>query len=232
LSGIASKLALDHFRKHGPREVANDEIELEDQGPGPEAQLTSARARQLSLQALAMLPDRYRTILIKHDLDGIKLREICEETSMPLFTVAARLRRARLRFAKAVKQLQLKRDARWAVLAAPNLLEAERSLPPLPPAVRTRLRARLRPSAVAPAFHHIRHHFDGLVDEAVIHDRALSDAEVALACPTLMDLRARDTSGRTERYSDVFAEDLGDRGKRRLISGWRPQLLARPQPRS
>src|SRR5688572_19892003 len=60
LVGIAHRLAMDHARSHGRREVATPELEQEDEGPGPEDRLASARARHLALRALAALPERHR----------------------------------------------------------------------------------------------------------------------------------------------------------------------------
>ena len=146
LTGIAHHLARDHARRHSRREVATDDIECEDDAPWPDDQLASARARQLALQALARLPERHRSVLVRHELDGISIRAIGQEWSMPFFTVAARLRRARVRFARAVKQLQLRRPGAGAVLSAEAVLEAERSVPPAP----RRLRARVRAALLAP----------------------------------------------------------------------------------
>jgi RNA polymerase sigma-70 factor, ECF subfamily len=140
LTGIAHHVALDHARKHSRREVATAEIEREDEAPWPDDQLASARARQLALQALAMLPERHRSVLVRHELDGISIRAIGEEWSMPFFTVAARLRRARLRFTRAVKQVQLRRPTAGAELSAQAVLDAERAVPPAPKRVRQRVR--------------------------------------------------------------------------------------------
>jgi hypothetical protein len=85
------------------------------------------------------------------------IREIAEMLSLPFFTAAARLRRARLRFADAVMRLQRRGDARSAVLSAEAVLEAERTVPLLPPSRRARLVLRLAegdaavPPAPAPA---------------------------------------------------------------------------------
>jgi len=145
LTGIAHHVARDHARKHSRREVATADIEHEDEAPWPDAQLASARARQLALQALAMLSEHHRSVLVRHELDGISIRAIGGEWSLPFFTVAARLRRARVRFTRAVKQLQL-RGPRVEVLSAQAVLDAERSVPPAP----QRLRARVRAALLAP----------------------------------------------------------------------------------
>ena len=123
LAGIAQNVALDHFRRHSRREVATVAIEQEDHAPGPEDQLASARARRLTLRALASLPERHRAILIRHEFDGVSMRELADDLAVPFFTVASRIRRARQRFEKAVKELQ-KRGGRWAGLGAEPLFRA------------------------------------------------------------------------------------------------------------
>ena len=142
LVGIAHNVALDHFRRHSRREVASGSVEREDDAPKPDEQLASQRARHLVLRALAQLSDQHRTILIKHDVEGVPIREIAAESSLPFFTAAARLRRARLRFAKTVKGLQAGRRA--ALLGPAALLELERQVPPAPAAVRQRMQQWLR----------------------------------------------------------------------------------------
>ena len=145
LTGIAHHVARAQARKGSRREQAVDDLDQEDHGPDPEDQLLSARARHLALRALAMLSEEHRSILIQHDLDGVGIREIAEAASLPFFTASSRLRRARLRFAKAVKQLQRKQnDARnAALLSAEAVLAAERPLPLLPALRRARIRSRL-----------------------------------------------------------------------------------------
>ena len=107
LAGIAYRVARDHSRKYSRRELAASGLHAEAEAPGLDDQLSSARARHLALQALATLPERYRAVLVRHHVDGLSIRQMAEETSTPFFTVAARLRRARRRFTRAVKQLQL-----------------------------------------------------------------------------------------------------------------------------
>jgi RNA polymerase sigma-70 factor (ECF subfamily) len=141
LTGIAQHVAIDHFRRHSRREVASGAVEAQDETPDPEQQLAATRARALALEALAALSEPHRVILIQHDLEGVPIREIAAGASLPFFTAAARLRRARLRFARAVKKLQ-PRPALVALTPA-KVLEGERAVPRVPEVVRTRMRGRL-----------------------------------------------------------------------------------------
>src|SRR5213076_2259089 len=87
----------------------------------------------------ARLPERQRTVLVLHDMDGIPMRQIAETLSVPLFTLYTRLRTGRRAFAK-----ELRRTERLAggPLAAEVL--ADQGQPPAPRAVRRRVTARLR----------------------------------------------------------------------------------------
>ena len=150
LTGIAHHVARGHHRKHS-REQATHDLDQEDHRPGPEDQLSSARARDLALRALAMLSEQHRSILIQHDLDGMGVREIAAELSLPFFTASSRLRRARRRFARAVKQLQRNGARPAALLSAEAVLAAERPLPALPASSRARMLARLPPDGPVPS---------------------------------------------------------------------------------
>jgi len=150
LTGIAQNIALDHFRRRRNQEVAAGALEALDEAPDPEQQLAAVRARQLALQALAALPEQHRSVLVRHDLDGVPIRAIAAESALPFFTVAARLRRARLRFAKLVKRLQ---RGSLALVPPGLVLDREREVPAVSADARQRMIARLPqgPGSVPPA---------------------------------------------------------------------------------
>jgi RNA polymerase sigma factor (sigma-70 family) len=151
LAGIAFKVAHDYRRRSG-REVPGGLVDAEDQAPGAEEHLASSRARTLVLRALASLPEKQRTIIVMHDLDGASMREIADLLSVPLFTAYSRLRSARQAFAKAVRRLHTLALATAGLdrLPPPVLLQAERVPPPAPPGTRRRAVSRARALALAP----------------------------------------------------------------------------------
>jgi RNA polymerase sigma factor (sigma-70 family) len=160
LAGIAFKVAHDHRRRSG-REVPGGLVDAEDQAPGAEEHLASARARSLVLKALASLPEKQRTLIVMHDLDGASMREIADTLAVPLFTAYSRLRSARQAFAKSVRRLHTLAAATAGMerLPPPNvLLQTERTAPAAPTQVRRRAMSRIRaltpsrlPLAPAPA---------------------------------------------------------------------------------
>jgi RNA polymerase sigma factor (sigma-70 family) len=145
LAGIAFKVAHDHRRRSG-REVPGGLVDAEDQAPGAEEHLASARARSLVLKALASLPEKQRTLIVMHDLDGASMREIADTLAVPLFTAYSRLRSARQAFAKSVRRLHTLAAANAGLSHLPPnvLLQTERVPPAAPPQVRRRAIARVR----------------------------------------------------------------------------------------
>src|SRR3954470_7767453 len=94
LFGVAVRLALANQRKRA-REVAMGNIELGDEGPGPEEVLSNEQTRALVQAALKRIPLPRRTVLVMHELDRVPVTEVATTLSIPLFTVYSRLRKAR-----------------------------------------------------------------------------------------------------------------------------------------
>jgi RNA polymerase sigma factor (sigma-70 family) len=152
LAGIAFKVAHDYRRRSG-REVPGGLVDAEDQAPGAEEHIASARARTLVLRALGSLPEKQRTIIVMHDLDGASMREIADILSVPLFTAYSRLRSARQAFAKSVRRLHTLAMATAGLDRLPSphmLLRTERVPPPSPNGTRRRAVSRARALALAP----------------------------------------------------------------------------------
>jgi RNA polymerase sigma-70 factor (ECF subfamily) len=135
LAGIAFKVAHHHHRSPWRREIPHRELEPADERPDAEDQLAVARLRALVLRILEAIPEKYRSILVMHELDGVPVREIASTLEMPIFTVHSRLRRARLRFAKILQEMGT------VALAPEALLALESRYPPAPAAVKERIRA-------------------------------------------------------------------------------------------
>src|SRR6188768_1957081 len=94
LFGVAVRLALANQRKRA-REVALGNVELGDDGPGPEEVLSNKQTRALVQAALKRIPLPRRTVLVMHELDRVPVTEVAATLSIPLFTVYSRLRKAR-----------------------------------------------------------------------------------------------------------------------------------------
>ena len=148
LAGIAFRVAYNHRQRAG-REVPRGFVDVEDQRPDPEQRMASDSARHLVRRVLAALPEKHRSLIVSHDVDGVSVREIAETLDVPIPTAHTRLRAARKAFAKALKQLQVvsATRARLAPLLAAER-EAQKDLPVPPVAPSTRRRAVARSRAV------------------------------------------------------------------------------------
>jgi RNA polymerase sigma-70 factor, ECF subfamily len=151
LAGIAFRVAYNH-RDRIAREVPGGLVDTRDLAEGPEERIASDRVRALVLQALSQVPEKQRTAMILHHLDGLGVREVARAMKVPLFTAYSRLRAGRRSFAAAVRRLNTIAGAGPPLPARPEtLLAADRDRPP-PPSERRRARAvsRVRALLLAP----------------------------------------------------------------------------------
>ncbi len=107
LFGIAFRVASD-FRERASvrREVQGEELDREDERPGPEAALHEQQRRALVRRALEAIPIERRAVFIMHELDGAPIPEVAEALAVPLNTAYSRLRLARRDFEAEVQRLQ------------------------------------------------------------------------------------------------------------------------------
>lgn len=111
LLGIAHGVSANFRRLHARRaEVAyeDDVVTVHpDPDPDPEALLELKHRRALLDEALDALSEDQRAVFVLFELEGCTMIEIAETLSLPMGTVASRLRRGRARFEE--KVLELKR---------------------------------------------------------------------------------------------------------------------------
>jgi RNA polymerase sigma-70 factor, ECF subfamily len=109
LYGIAMRVAANRRRALAARrEVLDSELvhAAASQAPQADVLLEQRRLRELLDHALDQLPDDLRTTIVLFELEGFSEREIAEICSIPLGTVASRLRRAREAFHKVALRLR------------------------------------------------------------------------------------------------------------------------------
>ncbi len=101
---IATNVSLDHFRRRAtqqaktalPLEEAKPEGEWADETPASPEQQTAQSEMSACVEGfIQRLPPDYRAVLVLHDLQGLKNREIAEALDIPLSTIKIRLHRAR-----------------------------------------------------------------------------------------------------------------------------------------
>lgn len=104
LFGIAFRIVCAHRRRRA-REIPTPALDLEDDTLSPEGSLQSKESVALLLAALDRIPLPRRAVVIMHDLDGLPVAEIAERLSITRFGTYARLRKARIELAAAVRRL-------------------------------------------------------------------------------------------------------------------------------
>ena len=88
------------------REAPHAELDPEDGSPTPEAWLQGQESLALLSAALEHVPVSRRSVVIKHDLEGLDVIDIARELSITKFGVYARLYKGRKELASAVRRLQ------------------------------------------------------------------------------------------------------------------------------
>jgi len=109
LFGVAFRVVRMHRRRR-MREAPFGDLEREDDAPSPESRLQGQESLALLYAALQLVPLARRSIVIKHDLEGLEIVEIAQQLSMTKFGVYARLHKGRKELASAVRRLQKERS--------------------------------------------------------------------------------------------------------------------------
>ncbi|MBI1242747.1 sigma-70 family RNA polymerase sigma factor [Umezakia ovalisporum] len=109
LSRITTNLFYDELRKRkrvatplsldAPRTLEDGEMDWEIPGdtPGPEEELTTREFYDQLREAIADLPEVFRTTIVLREIEGMAYEEIAEITGVSLGTVKSRIARARSR---------------------------------------------------------------------------------------------------------------------------------------
>ncbi len=109
LSRIATNLFYDELRKRkrnaspisldAPLLMGDGEIdwEIASEAPGPDENLTTREFYDQLHEAIADLPEAFRTTIVLREIQGMAYEEIAELTGVSLGTVKSRIARARLR---------------------------------------------------------------------------------------------------------------------------------------
>jgi RNA polymerase sigma-70 factor (ECF subfamily) len=104
LFGVAFRVVRTHRRRRA-REAPHAGLDPEDRAPTPEVWLQGRESLALLSEALQHVPVSRRSVVVKHDLDGLDVIEIARELSLTKFGVYARLYKGRKELAAAVRRL-------------------------------------------------------------------------------------------------------------------------------
>ena len=127
---IATSVCYDHLRKArlapADEQPATEEGErpeelVPDGGPGLEQLADNAAMSACGERLLETLPDRYRAVLLLHDLQGLTTVEMARLLRCTPGSIKIRLHRARERFREALqRECQMYRDERGVLLGMPK----------------------------------------------------------------------------------------------------------------
>lgn len=106
LFSVAFRL-VQTYRRRQFRETLRDGLDLPDGSPDPEGSLQERQSLTMLFAALERIPEPRRSVLVLHDLEGVKVIEIARQLSITTFGVYARLRKGRKELASAVRALHV-----------------------------------------------------------------------------------------------------------------------------
>jgi RNA polymerase sigma-70 factor (ECF subfamily) len=109
LFGVAFRVVRTHRRRRA-REAPSAELDPEDGAPDPEGWVQGQQSLALLWAAMQQVPESRRSVLIKHDLEGLEVIDIARELSITKFGVYARLYKGRKELAAAVRRLRSKKS--------------------------------------------------------------------------------------------------------------------------
>jgi len=104
LFGVAFRVVRAHRRRRS-RESPYIGLDPEDAAPSPEGRFQGQESLAALRLALLQVPSQRRSVLIKHDLEGLEVVDIARELAMTKFGVYARLYKGRKELASAVRRL-------------------------------------------------------------------------------------------------------------------------------
>lgn len=104
LFGVAFRVVRTHRRRRA-RETPQEGLDPEDPAPSPEGWLQGRESLALLSAGLERVPSSRRSVLIKHDLEGLEVVDIARQLSITKFGVYARLYKGRKELTAAVRRL-------------------------------------------------------------------------------------------------------------------------------
>jgi RNA polymerase sigma-70 factor (ECF subfamily) len=132
---IATNVAIDHFRSSAARqETASQSFEEEFDGEqgdttarSPEHQVAKSEMSDCVQGHIQQLPLSYRTVLLLHDVQGLRTRDIADVLDCSVDTVKIRIHRARNRLRESLAAgCDLDHDERNVLVCEPNALDQGR----------------------------------------------------------------------------------------------------------
>jgi RNA polymerase sigma-70 factor (ECF subfamily) len=122
LNRITSNLCIDYLRKEKDRAISLDQpvgggdddllIQLPSPAAGPDREMESREMMATLEEAMGLLPEHYRIIVILRHQEQLSYEEISDTLGIPLGTVKARIHRARTMIVSHFRKRGLFRDSK------------------------------------------------------------------------------------------------------------------------
>ena len=103
---IAANFAFMKLRKKNPKKLSLDEIkeasttlyekEIKDWSANPQAHLQNQDLKAVLDGAIGLLPSKYKTVFMLHDVEGLPIAKVGEVLSLSVPAVKSRIHRSRL----------------------------------------------------------------------------------------------------------------------------------------
>jgi RNA polymerase sigma-70 factor (ECF subfamily) len=116
---IGTNLCIDRLRKKKPNYSLDAELPdgeggdwhsmLPSEDPSPEDQIVLSETQQQIRQAIEMMPDKYKSVVVLRYLQDLSLQEIGDVLDMPVTTVKTRVHRGREFLRKQLEKLEKKK---------------------------------------------------------------------------------------------------------------------------
>ena len=127
---IATNVSIDHFRCKAARQdkvtqsFEGEEGWLEQETATPEHQVEQSEMSHCVQQFITRLPHAYRTVIVLHDLQGLKIQDIADVLECSVDTVKIRLHRARKKITEFLHTgCELDHDERDVLICEPKAVD-------------------------------------------------------------------------------------------------------------
>lgn len=129
---VATNASIDHFRSRAHRQAkVTQSLEepqfqrewVDNNMPAPDHQFSQSQMSDCVQGFIQCLPLSYRTVVLLHDLQGLKVQEISDILNLPLATVKIRVHRARNKLRASLNAgCDLAHDEGNVLVCEPNML--------------------------------------------------------------------------------------------------------------
>lgn len=98
-------VSLDAFGRDSDSDSEPGTYDIPDESSMPDQDVETRELRRIFNDAIKKLPERYRTVFVLRDVQGLTYEEMAEILKVPKGTVKSRMNRARLKFRELIEPI-------------------------------------------------------------------------------------------------------------------------------